>query len=127
MIAATLTGPSYFAPSYDESSIELFENLDEAVDALFDRYSSNGSRPCTVRTLDGRTEEAYFPAFGEESKFTCYKIVTNPVTEALSELFREETVGEVLSAVHGGWWDYTVELRRPHGDLLSAIVEKAGL
>lgn len=116
MIAATLTGPHHFAPNYDESSIELFENLDEAVDALFERYSSNGSRQCTVRTLDGRTEETYFPAFGEESKFTCYKITTE-----------QPDTDEVLSAVHGGWWDYTVELRRPHGDLLSAIVEKAGL
>ena len=126
MIAAVLNGPSYGAPNHDERSIEVFNNLGEVIDALFDRYSSNGKRTCDVRTLDGGHALTLFPTFGEGCQFTCYEVLApSLVTRTAGE--RESIVMEVLTAVHGGHWDYDVELITTDGDLLTVNIEKAGV
>lgn len=121
MIAAILNGPSYGAPNHDERTIEVFNHLGEVIDALFDRYSSNGKRTCDVVTLDGKIERTLFPTFGEGCQFTCYE-VSDP-----SLANRETLVMEVLTAVHGGHWDYDVELIATDSELLTVNIEKAGV
>lgn len=124
MIAAVLNGPSYGAPNHDESSIEVFNHIGEVIDALYERMNSNGMYPCTVRTLDGRTEKVIFPTFGEGMRFTCFK--ASAMTR-LSEVIPEDVVMEFLPAVHGGHWDYDVELVQGPEDLIVAQVERAGM
>lgn len=126
MIAAILSGPSYFSPNHDERHIEVFNHLGEVVDALFHRYSSNGKHPCTVNTLDGKTERVLFPTFGEGSQFTCYEIDTPPAAAGFPA-FHEELVMDVLTAVHMGAWDYDVEIVATDSELLTVNIEKAGV
>lgn len=123
MIAATLHGPSYGAPSHDEHSIEVFNHIGEVVDALFERMNSNGKYPCTVRTLDGRTKNVLFSTFGEDVSFTCYQ----SSIMATVDQTHEGLVMEFLAAVHGGHWDYEAVLVRTDGDLITVNIEKAGM
>lgn len=126
MIAAVLNGPSYGAPNHNERTIEVFDHLGEVIDALFDRYSSNGKRTCDVRTLDGGHALTLFPTFGEGCQFTCYEVLApSLVTRTAGE--RESIVMEVLTAVHGGHWDYNVELTLADNGMLAVTVEKAGV
>lgn len=129
MIAAILSGPSYGAPNHDERSIEVFNHIGEVVEAMFDRYSSNGKRTCDVRTLDGGLNLTLFPTFGEGCQFTCYEIAASvPMTTGqVSTQLRESVVMEVLAAVHGGHWDWDVELIATDSELMTVNVEKAGM
>lgn len=125
MIAAVLSGPSYSSPNHDESTIEVFANVGEAVDALYERANASGIYPCTVKTLDGNTTRALFPTFGEEMRFTCFK--ASPMLHEDPRELTELMTLELLGAVHGGHWDYDVELVRGPEDLLLAQIEKAGM
>lgn len=126
MIAAILSGPSYGAPNHDERSIEVFNHIGEVVDALFDRYSANGKRPCDIVTLDGMVTKSLFPALGEGTSFTCFEVDAVSLTTGLKGTY-EDLVMEVLTLVHGGHWAWDVELVATDSDLMTVNVEKAGV
>lgn len=111
MIAAVLTGPAHWAPNHDEHSIEVYENLGDAMEALVDRYRSNG-RDVTITYLDGRTECAAWPAFSIESGFECY-ILPDEVTP--DSLGSDAAIEATLPSVHGGYIDWRLILTT-HGD-----------
>lgn len=120
MIAATLHGPSYFSPNHDETSIELFPTLGDAIAALIDRYHSNGRRHCPVATLDGHDWELLFPAFDEGTGFACYRAA------GFDDLPREELDTEqILTAVHGGHHDFTLTLTTTEAGDLGVMVVPA--
>jgi hypothetical protein len=106
MIAATLHGPNYFSPNHDETTIEVFASIAEAIEALFERYSSNGKRSCTYNTLDGRRHSVLFPVFGEGTRFECYGI-EGLVDRGIAD---EVQVMSTLAAVHSGVRDWTLTL-----------------
>ena len=124
MIAATLHGPNYFSPNYDFDTIEVFPSLEEVVQALFERYSSNGRHQCEATYLDGHTESALYPAFGG-AYFVCYLLTQEAGSHELTEGMRMEA----HTAVHGGWRDYTVALdwAREDEDKLIVTVDRAGI
>lgn len=126
MIAAILSGPNYWAPNHDEHSIEVFNHIGEVVEAMFDRYASNGKRTCDVVTLDGKITKTLFPTFGEGCQFTCYEVPSVSLTNGVKGTY-EEIVMEVLTAVHGGHWDWDVELIATDSELMTVNVEKAGV
>jgi hypothetical protein len=122
MIAATLHGPSYDSINYDFDSIEVFASLEEVIEALFERYSSNGQFTCEAAYLDGHTDSTYYPAFDPGTYFTCYRIAD---IEDDTDLEGQRL--EAHTAVHGGWRDYTVTLVQSEEGALSVTVEKAGI
>jgi hypothetical protein len=124
MIAATLKGPSYQPINYDFDSIEVFNSLEDVIEALFERYSSNGQRTCAATYLDGSGTDVYYPDFGAGMTFTCYR--TTPIDEADEEAVEGRRL-EVHTAVHGGWHDYIVTLTESEQGTLTAVVERAGI
>ena len=128
MIAATFHGASY-APSYDFDTIEVFPSLEDVIEALFDRYSSNGQRKIDSTYLDGSTKSVFWPTVGAGDSFNCYRVGTftdgDPVFEVTG--LSEGQVLEVHTAVHGGWRDYTVTLDESDEGTLRVIVERAGI
>jgi hypothetical protein len=124
MIAATFAGPNYFSPSYDETSIEVFSTLEDVIEALFDRYSSNGKREVAYETLDGRRHSTHFPGVEAGTAFTCF-LLSEPVT--WDNYADEENIETVMTAVHGGWKDYTVTLVESEQGSLLVTVERAGI
>lgn len=123
MIAATLHGPNYWAPSYDFDTIEVFDSLEQVIEALFDRYSSNGRRHCDAKFLDGHTTSTLYPGFDPGTSFTCYLLTQEEGTTDLTE----DMVMQAHTAVHGGWKDYTVTLVNSDEGELSVKVERAGI
>lgn len=123
MIAATLNGPNYSQINYDFDTIEVFPSLEEVIEALFDRYSSNGQRQCDATYLDGHTESVLYPAFGEGTSFTCYLMTEEQGATGITEQMRLDA----HCAVHGGWRDYTVTLDGSDEGTLRVIVERAGI
>lgn len=115
MIAATLHGPNYWAPNHDEHTIEVFENLGAAIEALIERYRSNGQRQCEISYLDGATESSLFPAFEIGTYLQCYTMGTDTLFTDFPDL-HEGVVTEVLAAVHGGHRDWTLFLSTTEGD-----------
>ena len=124
MIAATFHGASY-APSYDFDTIEVFPSLEQVIEALFDRYSSNGQRKIDSTYLDGSTQSVYWPTVGAGDYFTCY--LHGDVTEEEGEDALEGMRLDIHTAVHGGWKDYTVTLDESDEGTLRVIVERAGI
>jgi len=124
MIAATLKGPSYQPINYDFDSIEVFNSLEDVIEALFERYSSNGQRTCAATYLDGSGTDVYYPDFGAGMTFTCYRLNTS---EPIVDELHEDTVMEAHTAVHGGWHDYIVTLTESEQGTLTAVVERAGI
>lgn len=106
MIAATLTGPNYqFLPSHDERTIEVFDTLEDAIVALIERYHANGRTSMSYQYLDGSNCIALFPAFGEDTSFTCYS-----VAGALEGKPTEEQVMDALTDVHSLVWTWKLTL-----------------
>lgn len=126
MIAATMHGPNYASPSYDFDTIEVFGSLEDVIEALFDRYSSNGQRECDAAYLDGHTESVLFPAFDAGQYFHCYQMGTDSLSTDFPEI-HEGIMLEVHTAVHGGWRDYTVTLTESEQGTLMVTVERAGI
>lgn len=124
MIAATMHGPNYASPSYDFDTIEVFDSLEDVIEALFDRYSSNGQRTCDSAYLDGHTESVLYPNFDAGQYFTCYR--TTPIDESDEDAVEGRRL-EVHTAVHGGWRDYTVTLTESEQGTLMVTVERAGI
>lgn len=123
MIAATFHGSSYSPPNYDFDTIEVFPSLEEVIEALFDRYTSNGKRTIESTYLDGHTTSVYWPTVGAGDSFTCYLLTQ----EAGSHELTEAMVMQAHTAVHGGWKDYTVTLVQSEDDHLIVTVERAGI
>lgn len=124
MIAATFHGASYAPPSYDFDTIEVFDTLEDVIEALFERYSSNGQRQCDSTYLDGSTQSCCWPTVGAGDSFVCYR--TTPIDESDEEAVEGRRL-EVHTAVHGGWRDYTVTLDESDEGTLRVIVERAGI
>ena len=120
MIAATFHGPNHFVPNYDESTIEVFENIGHAIAALFDRYDQGKRYPQPVRYLDGNHGDILFPFTEEGDSFECYKLHTNWQSAPL----RDEATEDALTAVHIGAWDYRLVLRLADDRSVSVSVEK---
>lgn len=123
MITATFRSPNYSPPNYDFNTIEVFNTLEEVIEALFDRYSSNGQRLIESTYLDGHTENVYWPNVEAGASFTCYLMSDNFKSPAL----KEEAIMDIHTAVHGGWKDYTVTLVESEQGSLVAMVERAGI
>lgn len=123
MIAATFHSPMYSPPNNDESSIEVFPTLKDVIEALFSRYTSNGKYEQHYTTLDGKEHDAAFPNVEAGTYLTCY--LTDG--DHPDRIFTEDGVMEVLSAVHGGHWDYTVSLVESEQGSLVCQVERAGI
>ena len=120
MIAATLHGPNYWAPNHDEHTIEVFENLGAAIEALIERYRSNGQRQCEISYLDGTTESSLFPAFEIGTYLQCYTIEGH-----VDRIPDEVQVMNTLSAVHGGYRDWALFLSTAEGDDLAVVAVPA--
>jgi hypothetical protein len=108
MIAATFHGPNHFVPNYDESTIEVFENIGHAIAVLFDRYDTKGERYLPVRYLDGNRGDIPFDHIELGDSFECYK-----VPDDFMEQPGDGLIEEALTAVHTGLWDYRLVLMRP--------------
>ena len=121
MIAATFHGPNHFVPNYDESTIEVFENIGHAISVLFDRYDDKGSRPLPVRYLDGNHGNFIFRSVEEGDSFECY--IVDPIHREYPAI-AEEQVQEALTAVHIGAWSYRLVLRLADDRSVSVSVEK---
>ncbi|UOK18421.1 hypothetical protein SEA_BRUHMOMENT_105 [Arthrobacter phage BruhMoment] len=125
MIAATFHSPQYSPPNYDFNTIEVFNTLEDVIEALFDRYFSNGRRMITSEYLDGSNKSAYWPSVEAGSYFTCYLHDSELPTGNL--LIGEDVQLDIHTAVHGGHWDYTVTLAESEQGTLVAQVERAGI
>jgi len=123
MIAATFHGASYAPPNYDFNAIEVFPSLEEVIEALFDRYSSNGQRKIDSAYLDGSKQSVFWPTVGAGDSFNCYLLTQEEGTTGLTE----QMVLDAHTAVHGGWKDYTVTLVESEQGSLVAMVERAGI
>lgn len=106
MIVATFHGPNHFVPNYDETTIEVFENVGHALSALFDRYDSHGEENLPVHYLNGSTWRIPFPHVELGDSFEVYNVSPLPVLS-------ERVVEDALTAVHAGLWDYKLRLMRP--------------
>lgn len=128
MIAATFHGSSYAPPNYDFDTIEVFPSLEGVIDALFDRYASNGRRLIDSTFLDGSGQSVYWPTVGAGDSFTCY-LMPEPAEDdgETAEDALEGARLTVHTAVHGGWSDYTVTLDETIDGDLTVVVRKAGL
>lgn len=127
MIAATLHTPSNWLPNNDADTIEIFDNLEQVIDALFDRYSSNGKRECQAEYLDEHTTLSLYPTFEPGSYFICYLIPEWDRDEVYHPDELENHKLSALAMIHNGWRDYTVTLVRSDEDELHVAVQKAGL
>lgn len=127
MIAATLHTPSNWLPSYDFDTIEVFDTLEQVIEVLFDRYSSNGKRTCPAEYLDGSGSHVYYPTFDPGSYFNCYLVPDWKRDEVYHPDELEGYRLEAHTAVHGGWKDYTVTLVRSDEGELHVVVQKAGI
>ena len=110
MIACTFHGPNHFVPNYDETTIEVFENIGHAISALFDRYDAKGERALPVRYLDGMHGDIPFRFVELGDSFECYKL-----DGTAPPMGHELQVNMGLEAVHMGVWDYRLTLTRPFG------------
>ena len=127
MIAATFRSPNYSPPNYDFDTIEVFPSLEDVIEALFDRYSSNGQREIHSEFLDGHSESVLMPNVEAGASFTCYRHNAElPAGDDLEPL-DEDVVLEIHTAVHGGWKDYTVTLQTGHFGDVVVEVQKAGI
>jgi hypothetical protein len=124
-LAATFHSPNYAPPNYDFDTIELFTSLEECIEALFDRYSSNGQRECEAVFLDGHSTSTLYPNVEAGASFTCYLLRESADPENPEEW--EGVVLEAHTAVHGGWRDYTVTLVESEQGSLVCMVERAGI
>lgn len=118
MIAATFHGPNHFVPNYDETTIEVFENIGHAISALFDRYESKGESNLPVRYLNGSNWRVPFPHVELGDSFHCFTIPGAHPRELISARGMvgdnsEAIVQDALTAVHGDMWDYKLRLMRP--------------
>jgi hypothetical protein len=118
MIAATFHGPNHFVPNYDESTIEVFENIGHAISALFDRYESKGDRNLEVRYLNGSKWRVPFPYVELGDYFQCYNIPGKHPRELMDArgMVGDEAqaiVNDALTAVHANLWAYRLRLQRP--------------
>lgn len=130
MIAATFHGAHYSPPSYDFDSIEVFPSLEDAIEALFDRYSSNGRRLIDSTYLDGSGTSVYWPTVEIGDSFNCYRMpyVDDNDDTITAEEALEGARLEVHAAVHGGWWDYKIALTSAgDNDDVAIEVTKAGI
>ena len=130
-LAATFHSPTYSPPNYDFDTIEVFDSLEDVIDALFDRYAANGQREITSAYLDGHTATTLWPNVEPGAYFNCYWFRNAEDDDLLTH---EEKIDaaegarlEVHTAVHGGWKDYTVTLVVSEQGALVCQVEKAGI
>lgn len=123
MIAATFTGPNYSLLSDDLDTIEIFPTLEDVIEALFDRHSSNGQRLINSRFLDNSGQSVYWPNVEAGARFTCY-LHELPLP---SVRLPEDVIMDIRTAILGGWWDYTVTLAESDQGSLVATVERAGI
>lgn len=131
MIAATFHGASYGPPNYDFDSIEVFPSLEDALEALFDRYASNGRRQIASTFLDGSGRSVYWPTVEIGDYFNCYRMPEPEQDDTVTAAEALEGARlAVHTAVHGGWWDYRLALADA-GDnddvAVTVTVTKAGL
>lgn len=120
MILATLNGPNYStATTTAAADIEVFDSIGDVIDALVNRYVSNGRRGCDVRTLDGNSVVTYFPAFEHGHHFTCYRFD--------GDLKDPAQVSAALIVVQCGSWDYGAVIDRDADDDTCIRIEVAGL
>lgn len=112
MIATTLHGPSYWSSNHDETSIEVFAHLGEAITAMFQREAANGHYELPYTTLDGVKHSTRFPTF-DEIRLECYEI--DP------EVPPEERIEEVLTQVHNGARDWTLTLADDDGQTIVKV------
>jgi hypothetical protein len=108
MIAATFHGTNHYIPNYDESSIEVFENIGHAISALFARYESHGEGNLEARYLNGgKWRRPFHVELGDS--FECYVI-----PDDFAALPGDDAITlEALTAVHAGLWSYKLRLMRP--------------
>lgn len=121
MLAVTLHGPNYFAPNHDDNSIELFDNLQDAIEAMLHRYAANGASTCYVEYISGKHEDVFFPAFEHGHYFQCYELTcseTRPLTE--------ESIEEALTAVHNGVCEWYLSLADIDGNTV-VVVSNTGI
>jgi hypothetical protein len=123
MIAATFHSTHYSPPNYDFDTIEVFPSLEEVIEVLFDRYSSNGKRIIESTYLDGHAENVAWPTVEAGAYFTCYLLTAEESSAGITEDQRMEA----HTAVHGGWKDYTVTLVESEQGSLVCQVERAGI
>lgn len=118
MIAATLSGPTYaFRPNHDETSIEVFPDLESVIVAMIERYHSRGRTFLSYTTLDGEHHNALIPLFGEDTELTCYEVAGKLDGEPT-----EEQVMDALTDVHSRIWTWKLTLNRPAMSTMSVLV-----
>lgn len=108
MIAALLYGPHYEAAEPAPSNIELFDNIGEAIAALFNRHRAHGRAPQGAKYLDGHTEVVLFPTFAVSTYFQCYDV--SPDGGWGSPQFSLNLQRAIAAEVVEHEWDYHLSL-----------------
>lgn len=129
MIAATFHGSSYSPPNYDFDTIAVFPSLEEAIDQLFNLYTSGHRHEVSTTYLDGHSECVLMPGVEIGDSFTCYlmpELDDSDDLESAVEALEGRRLA-VHTAVHGGWNDYILTLATgTRGDVV-VEVSKAGI
>lgn len=106
MIAVTIALPNHPVPvNNDESTIEVFDHIGDAMVAMFERYHAEGRTILTANYLDGSIANIIHPAYGEGAEFTCYEVAGPLYGEPT-----EEQVMDALTDVHSGVWGWKLTL-----------------
>jgi hypothetical protein len=122
MIAATLHGPGYTLPNYNERTIEVFPDLESVIVALIERHHTEGRTAMNYRLLDGRNCVGQWPGVLAGTYFECYE-VAGPLGDAPPT---EDQVMDALTDIHSGVWTWRLTLARianPAGFRMSVMVE----
>lgn len=110
MLASVMYGPSYEAQEPDAYNIELFNDLGEAITAMFERHRAHGRRPLNVDLLAGQSMALSFPAFSVGTYFQMYEVGEGDSPNGETLDFTEEQQTSIIDQVKNREWDYHLAL-----------------
>lgn len=110
MFASVMFGPSYEPQEPDEYNIELFDNVGDALAALFDRHRAHGRRPLNVDLLAGQSTALTFPTFTTGTCFQLYDIGPGNYSNDNLLEFTDEQQATIIKQVKTGQWDWYLSL-----------------
>lgn len=110
MFASVMYGPSYEPEEPNSENIELFNNIGEAIAAMFERHRAHGRYPCNVDLLAGVSMGLAFPVFSVSTYFQLYDI--GPANYDGNHLlqFTAEQQATIIDQVRNREWDYHLAL-----------------
>jgi hypothetical protein len=110
MFASVMFGPNYEPQEPGPETIELFENVGDALTALFDRHRAHGRRPLNVDLLAGQSIALTFPAFSVGTYFQLYDIGPGNYSNDNLLEFTDEQQAAIIDQVKNREWDWHLSL-----------------